>query len=199
MTRTMTMMNKTGLAALAAAMMAIPAPALAVTGTVTIDGTVTDKCIVTNIGSTASPDFGGVIHLNDLDDPTTGKLRTISPVSSSSSSELNFRVVCTTATPAVSVTANPLVNGPGTAPSGYAATVHYNSAVAFDIADASPTTVNTNTVTTPTAGTTLPGRLASVGPTNIHVSADTFRTSDINAVLMAGNYAGSIVITVTPT
>lgn len=187
--------------AFALAAMATPSWAQSVSGTVTIDGSVGDKCLVTNAGFVADPDFGGVIHLNALDDGTTGKLRNIGTVSSSSDTSLNFRVVCTTATPGVSVSTTPLITGTGSAPSGYAATVHYDSTVAFDIAGAgSPDTVLTYTdgVTGPAANSaSLTGRLAT-GATNIHVSATNFHTPGLTDVLVAGAYSGAISITVSP-
>lgn len=187
--------------AFALAAMATPSWAQSVSGTVTIDGSVGTKCLVTDPGAVSDPDFGGIIHLNDLDDGTTGKLRNIGTVSSSSDTNLNFRVVCTTATPSVSVTTTPLITGAGTAPPGYAAKVHYDSTVAFDIAGAgSPDTVLTYTdgLTGPASqSASLTGRLAT-GATNIHVSATNFHTPVATDVLVAGNYSGAIAITVSP-
>lgn len=187
----------TGIAAVLAAS-AAPAYAQSVSGTVTLDGTVGEKCLVTSTGAVPSPDFGGAIHLGQLDDGTTGKLRTIATVSAGSDANLNFRVVCTTATPGVTVTSNALKTGVGTAPTGYANTVHYSSTVAFDIAGAgSPTNVTTVTDGTATSTSNLPGRLAT-GTTNIHVSATSFHTPGANDVLVSGTYNGSIAITVSP-
>lgn len=188
----------TGIAAVLAAS-AVPAFAqTSVSGTVTLDGTVGDKCLVTNTGAVPGPDFGGAIHLNALDDGTTGKLRTIGTVSAGADTNLNFRVVCTTATPGVTVTSTALKTGVGAAPTGYANTVHYSSTVAFDIAGVgSPTNVTTTTDGTATSTSNLPGRLAT-GTTNIHVSATSFHTPGANDVLVAGTYNGSIAITVSP-
>lgn len=183
------------------ATIATPSLAQSTSGTVTIDGSVDTKCLVTDPGAVAGPDFGGIIHLNALDDGTTGKLRNIGTVSSASNANLNFRVVCTTAAPSVSVATTALTTGAGTAPTGYAAKVHYDSTVAFDIADAgSPDSVQTYTdgLTGPASkSATLTGRLAT-GTTNIHVSATNFHTPAANAVLVSGNYSGAIAITVSP-
>lgn len=195
------MKTRIALTGIAAAIAAISTPSFAqtsVSGTVTLDGTVDAKCLVTTTGAVPSPDFGGAIHLSQLDDGTTGKLRAIGTVSAGANTNLNFRVVCTTATPAVSVTSTALKTGTGTAPTGYANTVHYSSTVAFDIAGSgTPTNVTTVTDGTATSTSNLPGRLAT-SPTNIHVSATSFHTPGLNDVLVAGTYNGSIAITVSP-
>lgn len=185
----------------ALAVTAAPAFAQSASGAVALSGTVGDKCLVTNAGAVASPGFGGIVNLNALDDGTTAKLRNVGAISPTSNNNLNFRVVCTTAAPKVAVTTTALTTGSGTASTGYSATVHYDTAVAFDIADAAqPDTVLTYTdgVTGPASKTaSLTGRLAT-GTTNIHVSATNFRTPAAADVLVAGSYAGAITISVSP-
>ncbi len=183
------------------AIAASPAFAQSASGSVALSGTVGDKCLVTNAGAVASPGFGGIVNLNALDDGTTAKLRNVGTISPTSNNNLNFRVVCTTPAPKIAVTTTALTTGSGTAPTGYSATVHYDTSVALDIADAAqPDTVLTYTdgVTGPASKTaSLTGRLAT-GTTNIHVSATNFRTPAVADVLVAGSYAGAITISVSP-
>lgn len=181
--------------ALATALAAAPASAQSVSGTVTINGTVGEKCLVTDTGSTPNADFGGVVNLGALDD-TDGTLRTIAAISATGDlANLGFRVVCTTANPTVSVTAAPMINV-ASAPAGYANRVDFTADVDFDtvggVAEYQAVTDGTATV-----GGSLPNRLAT-GLDNVRVDLSGFNTPGAEDVLVAGSYTGSVSITISP-
>jgi hypothetical protein len=182
--------------ALALALAAQPAAAQDVSGTITIEGTVSDKCIVTDPGDNPGPDFGGFIDLGPIDD-TDGTLRNIGTIAAANNlSDLSFRVVCTTATPSVSVTAAPMVNPTGLVTAGYANTVHFTADANFSVVGGTDTfTVITDG--TSTAGGTLTDRLAT-GADNVQVDLSNFRTPAPAEVLTAGTYTGTVLITISP-
>ena len=180
-----------------AALAATSAQAQSVSGTVTIEGTVGEKCLVTDAGANPDPDFGGLIDLGDLDD-TDGTLRSIAAISASGDLDnLGFRVVCTTANPSVEVSATALVNSAaGAPPSGYANTVDYTADIDFDTVSG---TDEFQVVTdgTSTAGGALSARLAT-GQHNVRVDLSGFNTPGADDVLMAGDYTGAVSITISP-
>lgn len=181
--------------ALATALAAAPASAQSVSGTVTINGTVGEKCLVTDTGSNPNADFGGVVNLGALDD-TDGTLRTIAPISASGDlANLGFRVVCTTANPLVSVTAAPLTTA-ATPPTGYANRVDFTADVDFDTVSG---TDQYQAVTDgiATVGGNLSDRLAT-GLDNVRVDLSGFNTPGADDVLVAGSYTGSVSITISP-
>ncbi len=181
-------------AATVALLIASPAAAQTVTGNVTLTGTVGEKCLVTNAGATAAPNFGGTVSLGQLDNGTTGELRTIAPVSSTTDANLNFRVVCTTATPNVTVSATPMMNNAATPTAGYTNRVDYSSKVTFTtVGGTTPVTVSTGGTAT-SGPSALPGRLAA-SANNIQVEADTFNAT---GVLLSGSYSGVITVVVAP-
>lgn len=181
--------------AFATALAAAPASAQSVSGTVTINGTVGEKCLVTDTGSNPNADFGGVVNLGALDD-TDGTLRTIAPISASGDlANLGFRVVCTTANPLVSVTAAPLTTA-ATPPAGYANRVDFTADVDFDTVSG---TDQYQAVTDgiATVGGNLSDRLAT-GLDNVRVDLSGFNTPGADDVLVAGSYTGSVSITISP-
>lgn len=183
-------------AILAIAAAASPAAAQSVSGTVTITGTVGEKCIVTDAGDTPNTDFGGLINLGALDD-TDGTLRPIADIDASTDlANLGFRVVCTTATPSVAVTAAPMVNSGATAPTGYANTVHFTADANFTVVGGTDSfQVLTDGIAT--NGGTLSNRLAT-GPDNVQIDLSNFRTPAATDVLTAGTYTGTVSITISP-
>lgn len=184
----------TGFAVLAA-MAATPAAAQTVSGTVTINGTVGSKCLVTDPGANPNADFGGIVDLGQLDD-TDGTLRAISPIAASGDlANLGFRVVCTTGNPSVSVTAAPMLTT-GTAPTGYANRVDFTADVDFDTV-AGTEEFQAVTDGTATAGGSLANRLAT-GLDNVRVDLSGFNTPGASDVLVAGAYTGSVSITIAP-
>lgn len=189
-------------AALAAgsALIAAPAAAQTVTGTVDVTGTVGDKCIVTNTGAPTGNDFGGTVNLGALDDSTTGLLKASSDLSTAfgaaGASQLSYRVVCTTPSTAVSVKTDPLVTGAAVS-TGYANTVNFNSNVAFSLVGGAQTVSNDSLIDATTTTATFADRMAA-GATNILVTADNFRTPAATDVLLAGTYSGKITISIAP-
>nr|WP_137677391.1 hypothetical protein [Parerythrobacter lutipelagi] len=183
------------IAILAFAAAAGPAMAQSVSGTVTINGTVGEKCIVTDAGDDPNTDFGGIIDLGQLDD-TDGTLRTIADIGATSDlANLGFRIVCTTASPAVSVTAAPLTTA-ATAPTGYANTVHFTADANFSVVGGTDT-FQVVTDGTATNGGSLSNRLAT-GPDNVQVDLSAFHTAATTDVLVAGSYTGTVQITISP-
>lgn len=185
------------IAVLALASVAVPAAAQTVTsGQVTIEGTVGEKCIVTDAGDVPSPDFGGFINLGALDD-TDGTLRNIGTIAASSNlGDLGFRVVCTTATPVVSVTAAPMVNPTGSAIGGYANTVHFTADANFFVVGGTDN-FEVSTDGTATSGGTLSNRLAT-GSDNVQIDLSNFHTPGAADVLTSGTYTGTVSITISP-
>ncbi len=183
----------TGVATLA--LLATPAAAQ-VSGSVTLTGTVGDKCLVTNAGATgtAPTSFSGTVSVGQLDNGTTGELGTIADVSSTTDANLNFRVVCTTANPAVTVSATPMMNNSATPTAGYTNRVDYSSTVTFTrVGGVTPVTVSTGG-TASSGPTALASRLAASG-NNIQVEANGFSAT---GVLLSGTYTGVVSVTVAP-
>lgn len=183
-------------AVLALALASSPAAAQSVSGTVTIQGNVDAKCIVTDAGDVPNPDFGGFIDLGDLDD-VNGTLRPIGTIAASSDlANLGFRVVCTSATPSVAVSASPMVNAGVTAAAGYADTVHFTADANFTVVGGTDN-FEVTTDGTATAGGPLSDRLAT-GPDNVQIDLSNFHTPQATDVLTAGTYTGSVSITISP-
>lgn len=194
-------MRKILLAALAAsAVIATPAAAQSVTGTVIINGNVPSKCTVTN-GSSATA-FGTTVNMGDLSDvdatllPSATLSNTFNSVGGSA---LSARVVCTTANPTIAVNADPLVAATATAASGYANTVHFQANVAVTKVGGSQTYSNDSNAAagTPTA---LGDRLSATVANNVVISTSNWRTlATGDEVLVADtSYAGQIVVTIAP-
>lgn len=195
-------MRKILISALAAAsaLAAVPASAQTATGVVNVTGTVGDKCIVTNAGTpTGGASFGGSVNLGQLDDSATGLLKPTATLSSAfaaaGSTNLSYRVVCTTAKTDVTVDTDALVNSGATVSTGYANIVNYNANVLLAMVGGSQTVSNDSLA--PATNSIINDRLAT-GATNISVSADTFRTPSAADVLLAGTYNGKITISIAP-
>jgi hypothetical protein len=189
-------MKKIALAALAvSAAMATPAAAQSAnaTGTVNITGSVASKCFVlpNNAGNT----FGTTVAMGELA-KADGTLKDSSVLSSTfgtvGSSGLTAQVLCTSATPAVSVTAEPLVNS-ATADAGYDNTVDYTADVTFTQVVGS-TVVNDPSAVPAASTATLSGRLNGSG-TNVAVATSGWTAS---GVLVSGDYTGKITIVISP-
>lgn len=187
-------MKKIALIAMTAAA-TIATPAMAdVTGTINITGSVEKKCFVLN-GTDVSSTFGTTVAMGELA-KSDGTLKDSSVLAgtfaSVGGSALNARVVCTSATPDVSVKAEPLVNSAG-AVSGYDASVDYTADVKFYLVG-SNSTVSDASANTAATTATLSSRLAGTG-TNVEV-----RTSNWTAdgVLVAGDYTGKITVVIAP-
>lgn len=195
-------MKKIVLAALAAssALIAMPAAAQTVTGTVNITGSVAPKCQVIDGGGAASGSFTSTVDLGELSQ-SNGLLRTSASLSSqfnaggTGSAQLTFRVVCTTAAPGVNVNADPIVNA-ATAPAGYANRVDYQADVAFSLVGPASQSVSNDSTAAATAAS-LTNRLTGTG-NNVVITATNFRTPNATDVMVAGSYNGLITVTISP-
>ncbi|MGN6357479.1 MAG: hypothetical protein ACTHLU_08375 [Novosphingobium sp.] len=186
-------MKKIALLALAASTAAIATPSMAqtVTGTINMTGTVAPKCTVSGQDPTA---FSDTVQFNELA-ATNGTLR------SGLATDFGTRsasVVCTTATPKITVWAKPLA-ATATAPSGYANSIDYTASVAVSTtgANAGPfTDVSTGGATGPT---TIGGGRLSNAANNINITTANYNTNGNNTdILVADSYVGSVVVTITP-
>jgi hypothetical protein len=182
---------------------AAPASAADVTGTVSITGLVAAKCTVITGGSGST--FSSTIPLGELSNPD-GTLSTAYKTSTfvaPASAVQNFRVTCTGANNAISVTANPIVSAVN-APTGFTNKVDYTGAVEFAVVGGAAVTPENYTADTTVSGGVVTGvlganvRLANTA-NNIQVRIYGLKTANATDVLVAGNdYLGSVVITVGP-
>jgi type 1 fimbria pilin len=196
-------MKKIILAALAAgsALVSTAASAQSTSGEVHITGTVADKCVVTATGTPPAGSFGGSVSLGALD-AADGKLKNSATLASSfaaaGASHLSYRVVCTTPKTTVTVNADDLVNTTATVSDGYANTVHYKANVALTMVGGNEALSNDSKDVPAGSSSTYTKRMSTAGGSNISVTADTFRTPDLNDVMLAGTYNGKITITLAP-
>lgn len=193
-------MRKIALLAMTAAA-AIATPAMAqvvtptdVTGTINITGTVAPKCFV--LGEAVGSTFGTTVALGELskDDGTLKNSADLSNTFNSvGGTAIDARVLCTSATPSVSVLAEPLVTG-ATAPTGYDNSVDYRADVTFNLVGGTDQLVSDLSTDATDTDATLTGRLRGTG-TNVSV-----RTSNWSAtgVLVAGSYTGKITVVIAP-
>lgn len=192
-------MKKIVLIAMTAAA-AIATPAMAettadVTGTINITGTVAPKCFVLN-GETESASFTADVEMGELAD-TDGTLLPSATLATQFATEggaaLDVRVLCTSATPDISVKASPLV-GNALPTAGYTNTVNYQADVTFSLVGGVSDVVSDSSTDANATSDTLTARLNGTG-TNVSI-----RTSEWAAtgVLTAGEYEGQIVINIAP-
>lgn len=193
-------MKKIVLIAMTAAA-AITTPAMAattttdVTGTITITGSVAPKCFVLN-GETESASFTADVEMGELAD-TDGTLLPSATLAAKFASvgggALDVRVLCTSATPNVSVKATPLV-GNALPTDGYTNTVNYQADVTFSLVGDISDVVSDASTDNAATSDALRARLNGTG-TNVSI-----RTSEWAAtgVLTAGEYEGQIVINIAP-
>jgi type 1 fimbria pilin len=163
------------------------ASAQTTTGTVTVTGSVGEKCTVT--GGDSSTAFSDEFALGELAD-TDGTLATIPNQSTSGE---GWRVHCTTA-PDVSITATSLANVAPDPGAGYSNSVTYTAHADFSLVSGGPTTISAISGGGPTA-TTLAAHLSN-SVDNVVIRANTF--VDSGDVLVAGAYSGLITVTITP-
>lgn len=198
-------MNKillTALAAASALALASPAAAQSVTGTVNITGSVAPKCQVIASGGGTSSTFGATVALGELSQ-SNGLLRTDADLTAAfngggtGSAVLTFRVVCTTAAPAVTVDANPIVAA-ALAPSGYANRIDYAATSTFSLVGPASQPVSNDSTAAAATAAVLTNRLTGTGD-NVVITATNFRTPNLTDIMVAdGSYAGSIVVTISP-
>lgn len=193
-------MNKTILigAALLGLAVAPAVMAQTVTGTVNVTGSVAAKCVVITGGSGSS--FSGSIPLGELAG-TDGTLATTLSGSTNASpaGSTQFRVNCNSVAPKVTISSTRLALTPtATAPTGYANVIDYTAALDASLSSGSTQTVSYVTAAALPAATVqaLSSSLANTA-NNLTVKAYALNTSS-GALLMAGNYASVISITIEP-
>ncbi|MEN3748254.1 hypothetical protein TPR58_13845 [Sphingomonas sp. HF-S3] len=183
-------MKKLVLSALVLGSAFAAAPAFAqASGSVDVSGTVSARC------SAVTP-ISGSITLGELAKADG----TIDAAFSSNTGGLtrNFTIKCNGANPKVSVDAKPLVNAASNnAPNGYTNTVHYTATVVALGAKGGSTSIADQSISTGATSSPLNDRLASVS-NNIALTVGAGVTTDSNAMLDAGAYAGKVEITVAP-
>lgn len=187
-------MKKVLLAALAAttAFIAMPASAQTVTGTVTLTGSVAPKCFVL---PGAASTFSDSVNFGELA-AANGTLRAGLSTDFDAAVD-DVQVLCTTANPEVTVTANPLATA-APAAAGYDNSIDYDANVTFSLVSGGPTTVTDDSAVAGSTGATLTSRLTGAGA-NINITATNFRTNAVTDILVASpTYSGSIVVTVAP-
>lgn len=183
-------------AALLATVIAIPAAAQSVSGSVVINGLVAPKCLVVSPGAAAST-FNTVVSLGDLanaDGTMRTDLATAFSAAGNASNGLTAKVVCTTSTPTIAISATPLATG-GTPAAGYDNSIDYTANIA--VTTVGGTNPFSATTTTPLVATSVGGRLAT-GADNILVTASGFATNNPTDVLVSGAYTGTISFTIAP-
>ena len=195
-------MKKIVLLALAASTVAVATPASAqVTGTINLSGKVDAKCLVLpGSGATFGNTTATAINLGELAG-TDGTLRTGIAADVNSNVAMTARVVCTSATPTISVDADAL-RTTAAAATGYDNSIDYNAKVV--VTRVNGTTVDSITFNNDSSGsaqssTAIGGRVANNGSDNIVITTNNFRTDNLTDLLVASqNYSGSIVIVISP-
>ena len=181
------------------AFIAAPAAAQTATGTLNITGSVGAKCQVVDAGGAASGNFASTVALGELSQ-SNGLLRTdvASSFNAAGAAALNFRVVCTGATPSVSVDATQ-ITATTVAATGYANRIDYNATATFTLVGGTQAVSNDSAIDATATTGALTSRLAGTG-TNVAITASNFRTPGASDVLVADpTYTGKIVVVVSPT
>jgi hypothetical protein len=174
------------------------------TGEIDITGSVGAKCtVITGGPGPNGANFGATVPLGELSD-ANGHLR--SDIQSSSAIgvlTLPFTLSCSGANAAVTVQADPLANA-AAAPTGYANRIDYTANAHFLlIAPVSSTSTldvtDASSVAGATPGSFGSGKYLQNVANNVTITAYSFGTaSTATDVLVAGAYAGKILVTITP-
>ena len=189
----------------ASAIVATPAAAQSVTGTVNVTGTVASRCSVIE-ANLEKATFSGTIDLGRLD-AANGTLR--SELTSSTSiapadaKKVSVRVVCTSSNPTIGVSATKLaIAGSTAAGTGYANSIDYVAALRVNTASATTplAEVKFDTRTNSTAVTAqLGARIAGGTSDNVEVNISNLRTAAVSDVLNQGTYNSVVSLSITPT
>ena len=180
------------LAVAAAAVLATPAMAQNVTGTINLTGSVGAKCSVTpGDGST----FTDTVAFGELA-KTDGTVRTDLATAFGTKS---FTVKCNTGTPTVAVDATALATT-ATASTGYDNSIDFQASVA--VTAVGPTNNGpflNDSSTAPLAATAVGSPLAN-SANNVKITTSNYRTNTATDLLVASpTYTGSIVVVISPT
>jgi hypothetical protein len=184
-------MNKLTVSTLAAlAVAAVAGPAFAqAAGSVDVTGTVASRC-------TAVTPISGSITLGEL----TKADGTVDAAFSGNTGGLsrNFSVICNGANPRLSVNALAMVNSAAAnPPSGYTNTIHYTATLTASHAGGGSTSVADQSIATGATTGNMSARLAAT-QNNITLAVGTGASSDANAIVAAGSYAGKVEVIVSP-
>lgn len=170
-----------------------------VTGTVNVTGSVAAKCVVTDAGAsgTTPATLGDTIALGELAAADGTLLSTLSGSTSGAPAggiTKNFRVNCNTGAPKVTLTATSLSN-PATAATGYSNAVNYTAGLDIDQANSSTASFTYNTGTAAGTGTSPLTSPLKNATNNVRVKVYGLNTTTGN-LLVAGNYAGVVTVTI---
>jgi hypothetical protein len=187
------------------AFFAVPAAAQTV-GTVNVTGSVTGRCSVVQPAGTAAGSFSGTIALGALDD-SDGTLKDSlegAEAASAAGTPVQTRIVCNSANPTVAIAATSLRTGDGTkGGSGYSDDVHYTARV--DVTTVTGTesraiqTSNNQAPSGLSSSGALTQRVAAGAANNVRVSLYALAAENgATSLLNAGEYAGSITVTIQP-
>jgi len=176
----------------------LPQPLLAqtqATGTVDVTGRVGGRCAV-QVGAASSSTFTGTIALGEL----AGGNGQLSPALAGAtipSAQIAFTIICTSPLPTFKLSATRLATA-ATAPAGYANAVDYTVAVAVSQVSGTPPALNYATSSTPPAqiSAILTGRPSNIAD-NVVVRVHSLNAA-AGALLVAGDYTGTISLTITP-
>lgn len=197
-------MRKLLLAALASsALIATPAAAQSMTGTVTINGHVSSKCVVGPLPSTTSS-FSQTVDLGELDQ-ANGTLQSPGTLTTTFGT-VGAQVLCNSANPKITVTSAPLLassaGSPTTLSNGYANTIDYTAHVSVTTVSGSFGPVDAASNPGSAVGPSAIGAaLANNGANNVAVTADNWTsraTTPATALLVADTYSGTITFTISP-
>ncbi len=186
-------MKKIALIAMAAsAVIATPAAAQT-TGTIILQGSVGDKCLVQpGAGST----WGQTVNFGELAQ-ANGTLRA-GLDTEFNALNIGTRVVCTTANPTISVDSTALATVAPPA-DGYDNSIDFTATVKVDTTTTADIPFSNDSANPAGAVTPIGGRLANNGTNNVTVEATNFRTGVLSDLLVASpTYTGSIVIVIAP-
>lgn len=188
-------------AAIAALGMSTHAFAQTATGTITVTGTVTGACTVVTGGPAGGSAFGATINLGELDDTTTGYLRSdlegVTPVSGASDP---FQINCNSGNPTVSVSATRL-STTGSSAGGFSANIDYTTDVTvLKALGGSKVYSYTTAAALPLANSAQLGDRLANTTGNITVAVHSFAAENgVTSILDAGTWNSSITVTVAPT
>lgn len=192
----------TAAAALGLSAFAGSASAQAVTGSVNVTGSVTASCYVGSVGSPTGSTFSGTIPLGELDDTTTGELKSglSGSTSGTPAGSASFNVVCNGGNANVTLSATQLSTGSGTAPTGYSRNINYSTDLVAALTPSGSKTLTYSTVGLPAAtADTLGGRLANTA-NDITVKVYNLAAENgASSILEAGSYSSTISVSITPT
>lgn len=177
--------------AASAAALATPASAQNVTGTINLTGSVAGKCAIQTTGAAT---FGDTVAFGELA-AANGTLR------AGLAGEFGTRsasVVCTTATPKITVDANALSASTPVTATGYDDSIDFTASVAVVTTGVNGGPFTNASGVAPVATVIGGGRLAN-SANNINITTSNYHTAALTDLLVADpTYTGSVVVTITP-